>query len=580
MKTLVLLYIDQPVDPMILKQAWELSKVNTPKVDEMTVRQDEYDDHLIIIAFESYPGRPDDLAGHIMKSYSHHMAAYNTVVVKFESRRKPKPSSPRSSSRGKFLTLLVLLIIILLPLHSLLGCTCDFIPTFVEDIRKETSIFQVEVLQHKTLPVETICHFLTERKNPAGRSESAVSTSIPLFPYDYTSYTILLVLDEIMGKATSDTIIFFNGAGSMCLASMENNPVGSKFILKLNESAREALDKDLKEHLVEKSMLEPELQQWKIYAADDCHQWLLRLDGDMVSGNITQNERHTLVNELNRDAFLSPDEREYLLKKMRAAPLETMHYQDFVRVIYEIEAAIPAAIDTIVKPFMDQIGDFDLSVVWTADSIVAEDLEGDKEMFKRTEILGFIGDNYQRFYIRLISVIQNPNDPLNYLVYGKTMVKENICSFQGSINIVDAGLYKHSEAPTCRQGYAVGKVLLFEDKKQRSSGFLEGALTTRFLIDAQGQLRYDAVMFASDDFSNNQFAGKWTSYKTGVSKKCNWGDYRIPDSGDLDIGAGEFSVNKKYQLNGWLSYSLENMIPNAAVVKPKTQRKTGKQWWE
>lgn len=466
------------------------------------------------------------------------------------------------------------------PLGTLLACSCDPVPTFVEDIRKETLVFQVEVLQHKTLPVETLRHFFTERMTPSWKSESADSAQIPLFPYDYTSFTILLVVDEIMGKATSDTIIFFNGAGSMCLASMENSKIGSRFILKPNESREAVLDKEMENYLVEKGMLLPELQRMEIYTAGDCHQWRLHVDGSTVAGNITQNERQALVNELNRNAVLPPDKRDYLLKKIRDVPLERILYRDFVRLIHEVAAVIPAAIDTITKPFMDQIGDFDLSVVWTADSILAEDLEGDKEMYKRTEILGFIGDNYQRFHIRFISVIQNPNNPLTYLVYGKTMVKENICSFQGSITISGARIYKNSEIPAYKQGVAIGKVLFFEDKRQRSPGFIEGILTTHFLIDAQDLLRYDAAMFDADGFSNNQFLGKWTSYKTGLSKKCHWGDYKIPDCGDLDIGAGEFSVNEKYRSNGWMSYVLENMIPNAAVIKAKTQRQAINQWWD
>jgi hypothetical protein len=37
-------------------------------------------------------------------------------------------------------------------------------------------------------------------------------------------------------------------------------------------------------------------------------------------------------------------------------------------------------------------------------------------------------------------------------------------------------------------------------------------------------------------------------------KICNWGEFRIPFSGDLDIGAGEFSPNPKYFSKGWADY--------------------------
>ncbi len=89
------------------------------------------------------------------------------------------------------------------------------------------------------------------------------------------------------------------------------------------------------------------------------------------------------------------------------------------------------------------------------------------------------------------------------------------------------------------------------------------------------------MSFIADGFSNNQFTGSWTSYKTNASKKCNWGDYRIPECGDLDIGAGEFIVNEKYIKNGWTSYMLENKVPNGANINPKVDKKVvKKEWWE
>jgi len=237
--------------------------------------------------------------------------------------------------------------------------------------------------------------------------------------------------------------------------------------------------------------------------------------------------------------------------------------------------------DTTTTDFFNQIKTYDLSTVLVADSILIEDREDGKEKFKRAEILGFIGDDYQRFFIHFVSVIQNPTSPHDYLVYGKTKVKETICSFQGIITIRQARIYKSGEIPTYKQGFATCDVILYEDKKQPSTGFIKGKLKSEFLIDNKGQLRYDALMFVADGFSNNQFVGSWTSFKTNASKKCNWGDYRIPECGDLDIGAGEFSVKEKYVKNGWLAYMLENMAPNYAIVKPIGDKKAeNKKWWE
>lgn len=237
--------------------------------------------------------------------------------------------------------------------------------------------------------------------------------------------------------------------------------------------------------------------------------------------------------------------------------------------------------DNKTTNFFDQIKNYDLSTVLIADSFLAEDKEDGKEIIKRAEILGFIGDDYQRLFIHFISAIQNPTNPYEYLVYGKTMVKETVCAFQGTITVKQARIYKSGDIPTYKQGYAVCDVIFYEDKKQLSTGFFKGKLNSNFIIDNKGQFRYDAIMFVADGFSNNQFEGSWTSYKTKTTKKCNWGDYRIPNCGDLDIGAGEFSVNERYVKNGWLSYLLENRVPNGAVVNPKVdQRAVNKKWWE
>ena len=87
-------------------------------------------------------------------------------------------------------------------------------------------------------------------------------------------------------------------------------------------------------------------------------------------------------------------------------------------------------------------------------------------------------------------------------------------------------------------------------------------------------------MQMADGFYNNQFVGTWTSYKTNSSKKCHWGDFRIPESGDLDSGDGEFIVNEKYAKNGWSNYitahSYGYPISNETQ---KAQEIEKEKWW-
>jgi hypothetical protein len=230
--------------------------------------------------------------------------------------------------------------------------------------------------------------------------------------------------------------------------------------------------------------------------------------------------------------------------------------------------------------YYTQIKNYDISKLLTADSIIYEDFEGVKEKIERAEVLGFIGDNYQRFQIRFISIIQNTINPYEYLVYGKTKVKRNICSFQGKIIIKQSKTYLKGDNPEYKQGYSICDVLLFEDNKQSATGLIKGKLKVEFIIDQKDVLRYDALNFPADGFSNNQFVGTWTSYKDKIMKRCNWGDYRIPECGDLDTGSGEFSVNEEYLKNGWENYELANSYGSETLVSKKAKLEESNKWWK
>lgn len=152
--------------------------------------------------------------------------------------------------------------------------------------------------------------------------------------------------------------------------------------------------------------------------------------------------------------------------------------------------------------FYGQIKTYDLSTILTADSILIEDRENSRDKVRRAEILGFIGDNFQRLHIRFISIIQNPTNPYEYLAYGKTMVKENVCSFQGKITVKESRVTNSADIQAYRQGTIICDVVLYEDRKQPSTGLFKGTLSTNFIIDDKGKFRYDALMFDADGFSN------------------------------------------------------------------------------
>lgn len=233
-------------------------------------------------------------------------------------------------------------------------------------------------------------------------------------------------------------------------------------------------------------------------------------------------------------------------------------------------AQAPASTD-----FYATIKKYDLAKLWRADQI---QIEGSSEKVPFPEPLGFIGSNFQRFYIHYLSVTKSITNPYQYTVKGKTRVKDNICDFTGTVTILKARLYKESDAPAFKQGFIVCQVDLYEDSTQAASGFITGLLTSNFCIDKGGNIRYDALIFGGDLFSNNECEANWTSYKSHKSKQCNWGDYRIPGSKGLDIGTGEFIVDAKYIQFGWQTYT-EAYGVNTTLAE-KALKIENEEWWK
>jgi hypothetical protein len=206
----------------------------------------------------------------------------------------------------------------------------------------------------------------------------------------------------------------------------------------------------------------------------------------------------------------------------------------------------------------------DLAKLWHDDRLL---MEGSGVTTNFPEPIGYIGNAYQRFKIHYTSVKKDQANPYRYLVTGKTMVDKTVCTFKGTITVTQAHLLSGAFASKYQQGELIADVNLKEDAKQKGSGVIRGKLKTAWHINPKGNLVYDTINCVSDNFSNNQFTGTWTSNENRKAKKCNWGDFRIPQSGDLDVGAAEFSVNPKYAANGWGNFSA-------------TENKTMEHWWK
>lgn len=202
-------------------------------------------------------------------------------------------------------------------------------------------------------------------------------------------------------------------------------------------------------------------------------------------------------------------------------------------------------------------------------------------------IFGIIGNEHQRIYIKFISLVKNSNKPDDYLVYGKSNVKNNTCDFIGKITIVkiqeitgeNYGVddeYKDSGIKF--QGLLTATYEFFEKNDQLHSGYFTGTAQSLFYIDKNGKPKYNDLSAFSDGYFNNSFVGKWKMYNSNLEKICNWGDYRVPDSNcDFDIGVGEISVSGKYWKNGWMDFSLKNQTNGDSYNQRKSNEK---KWWK
>lgn len=211
---------------------------------------------------------------------------------------------------------------------------------------------------------------------------------------------------------------------------------------------------------------------------------------------------------------------------------------------------------------------YDLSHLWTTT--------------ESSEIFGFIGAGYQRLQIHFLSVTKDRNDPATYLVEGKTLVRKRVRQFEGKIVVesvavflLPSALKSYDREHGLSEGVISGWYLFRQDRRQEGTGAFEGTLRTYYYIDKRGAIHYDDLEVGADGYTNNDFVGAWKSYRGTVVEECNWGDYRIPDCGDLDVGAGDFYPNEKYIKNGWQTFVAEQDEADRTGKKPKE-----KEWWK
>lgn len=169
------------------------------------------------------------------------------------------------------------------------------------------------------------------------------------------------------------------------------------------------------------------------------------------------------------------------------------------------------------------------------------------------EPIGFRGGDCQRFYIHYDSVCHVGNG--KYLVDGRTRYKDTIRLFSGQLWLDSVRLYDNDWMPkNACSGFLYGHYE-YEENEFSGGGFLSGKMRIGF-AKVNGRFYYDATNLIADGYENSQYEGLWSSRAdVSVWEKCNWGDFRIPDSKALDGGAGEFCPDENYLDRGWRIYT-------------------------
>ncbi|WP_264847827.1 hypothetical protein, partial [Capnocytophaga catalasegens] len=159
-------------------------------------------------------------------------------------------------------------------------------------------------------------------------------------------------------------------------------------------------------------------------------------------------------------------------------------------------------------------------------------------LLNKMPYIGFIGKNKKRLDIRFSSIQKIKRG--GYIAKGNSLVSNNKRDFEGVISIdtifyfskLCYGLEDEYKGDVKAQGIIVANYKFKEDDKLTATGTFEGKLLIRWYINSKNILLYDDIESYSDPYFNNAFIGTWTSYKTGKTQQCNWGQRRIPCSGD------------------------------------------------
>ena len=211
---------------------------------------------------------------------------------------------------------------------------------------------------------------------------------------------------------------------------------------------------------------------------------------------------------------------------------------------------------------MEELRNTDLSRMIMPDTILIEpdyDSQTKEYVFNEKafepcwfEPIGYRGSNFQRFYIHYDSVRFKGNGV--YDVYGRTRYRDTIRLFSGMITLDSMRLNKEEYLPSIGEYGSMYGHYQFDEDEFSGGGVLSGKMRIDF-AKVNGRYYYDAFMLIADGYDNNQYEGVWSSNNLSRIEKCNWGDFRIPDSRGLESGVAEFIPRDSCLDRGWQVYT-------------------------
>ena len=178
---------------------------------------------------------------------------------------------------------------------------------------------------------------------------------------------------------------------------------------------------------------------------------------------------------------------------------------------------------------------------------------------KKDNFLGFIGVNRKRLRITFTSIKKSEENKDVYEVEGfSTVMNKNKRTFKGTFTLQS---HYRLTAPSFdgdeplkkgeAEGFSTFSYTLKEDENLTATGVFKGEMLVLWYKAINKKPVYTELFIQSDGSRNYQFFGTWTSYKTKKASIASWGEYRIPCSGDFDLGDGDFGPNPKYWQYGW-----------------------------